>query len=180
MRFTFFLQLLPALLLLLPLPGNSATDGRPGLHSSGQIFIRLQFNQNVQVSKLRDIELVVDDDMLSNGIETIQEFCVRGSRNGYYRLVAHSDRGGSTPFSLHGDSGENVNFNLYFNGDLRSNVLEPMVPGIPSQNYRVQSNGVDCNGEDNASIAIQIPPHELRNKTSQEFSGYLSLTVAIE
>ena len=69
MRFTFLLPLLLA--LLLPLPGNGATDGRPGLHSSGQIFIRLQFNQNVQVSKLRDIELVVDDDMLSNGIEAM-------------------------------------------------------------------------------------------------------------
>lgn len=177
MRFKFFL---PLLLAALPPTGNAATDGRPGLHSSGQIFIRLQFNQNVQVSKLQDIELVVDDDMLSNGIETIQEFCVRGSRNGYYRLVAHSDRGGSMPFSLHGDSGENVNFNLYFNGDLRSNVLEPMTPGVPSNNYRVQSNGVNCNGEDNAAIAIQIPPHELRDKTGQEFSGYLNLTVAIE
>ena len=84
------------------------------------------------------------------------------------------------PFSLHGDSGENVNFNLYFNGDMRSNVLEPMTPGIPSQNYQVQSNGVDCNGEDNAAIAIQIPAEQLRDKSDQIFSGYLNLTVAIE
>lgn len=178
MRFKFFLPLLFA--MILPLAGNSATDGRPGLHSSGQIFIRLQFNQGVQVSNLRDIELVIDDDMLMNGIETVQEFCVRGSGSGYYRLVAHSDQGGSTPFSLHGNRGENVNFNLYFNGDLRSNLLEPMTPGIPSKNYQVQSNGVNCHGQDNAAIAIQIPSHQLRARTAREFSGYLNLTVAIE
>jgi hypothetical protein len=178
MKFKFYLPML--LGTLLPLSGHAATDGRPGLHSTGQIFIRLQFFQSVQVSNLKDIELEVDDDMLRNGIETTQEFCIRGSKNGYYRLVANSDRGGSTPFSLHGDSGENVNFSLYFNGDMRSNVLEPMTPGIPSQNYQVQSNGVDCNGEDNAAIAIQIPAEQLRDKSDQIFSGYLNLTVAIE
>jgi hypothetical protein len=57
MRFTFSLPLLLA--MLAPLSGNTATDGRPGLHSSGQIFIRLQFNQNVQVSKLRAAEIPV-------------------------------------------------------------------------------------------------------------------------
>ncbi len=178
MKFKFYLSML--LGSLLPLLGNAATDGRPGFHSTGQIFIRLQFFQSVQVSNLKDIELEVDDDMLSNGIETTQEFCIRGSKNGYYRLVANSDRGGSTAFALYGDSGESVKFDLYFNGDLRSNVLEPMTPGIPSRNYQVQSNGVQCNGEDNAAIAIQIPAEQLRDKNDQIFSGYLNLTVAIE
>lgn len=160
--------------------GQAATDGRVGATSTGQIFIRLQFNQSVQVDNLKDIELVVDDSMLTDGITTTQVFCVRGSQSGYYRLVAASDRGGAMPFSLRGDNEENVAYSLYFNGRLASNVLEPMHPGVPSQNYPVQSNGVACNGQDNAEIAIYIPANELRNRNSQVFSGYLNLTVAVE
>lgn len=180
MQFKVLLSIVLGVLVLTSNPARAATDGRPGLSSTGQIFIRLEFSQSVQVSNLKDIELVIDNTMLTNGIETTQVFCIRGSKAGYYRMIANSDRGGSTPFSLTGDSGESVAFDLYFNGNLSSNVLEPMTPGVPSQNYSVKSAGVHCNGEDNAEIAIFIPAEELRDKSDQVFSGYLSLTVAVE
>ncbi len=178
-----FKCIVPLALFLTALPASlshAASDGRPGATSTGQIFIRLEFSQSVQVSNLKDIELAVENDALVDGIETTQQFCVRGSKGGYYRLVAQSDRGGSTPFSLTGDGGETIAFNLFFTGQLSSNVLEPMTPGVPSRNYAIQSNGIYCNGEDNAEIAIHIPAQEIQSKSDRIFSGYLNLTVAVE
>lgn len=180
MQFKVFATPSLLLALLFSSVGHTASDGRPGATSTGQIFIRLEFSQSVQVTNLKDIELVVENDMLVEGIETTQRFCVRGSKSGYYRLVANGDRGGSAPFSLTGEGGETVAFNVFFNGNIRGNVLEPMTPGIPSQNYPVQSSGAYCNGEDNAEMAIHIPAQELQSKSNQVFSGYLNLTVAVE
>lgn len=180
MKFKQYMSIGATALIMASSSINAATDGRPGLSSTGQIFIRLEFNQSVQVSNLKDIELVVDGNMLNDGIESTQLFCIRGSKSGYYRMVANSDRGGATPFSLTGNGGEQVGFQLFFNGNLASNVLEPLQPAVPSQNYSVKSNGVNCNGEDNAEIAITIPATELQNKNDQIFTGYLSLTVSVE
>lgn len=158
----------------------AATDGREGNTSTGTIVIKLIINQGIQVANLQDVELEVDINSIDNDVVQTRQFCVRGNMDGRYTMTANSDGRGSSPFSIYNRQKESINFDLYFTGRLDSTVGEPLVPGVPSSTYEIESHGVNCDGQNNAELTIQIPASELQAARGAEYSGFLNLTIAAE
>lgn len=156
------------------------SDGDPGPRSQGEIVIRLQVDQGIQITQLRDIRLRINMASADSNAVYAQRFCVRSNLQAYYRLTAFSDRGGGTPFTLSSPRGDTLRYWLYFSGNLNSNVLAQLYPAVPSQAYLVRNNGVNCNGQDNAEIKLIIPASELLRARDSEYAGFLNLSVAIE
>ena len=165
---------------LLSVPASfAARDGQVGATSTGEIAIRLELNQGIQISNLQDIQISIpnqaDEDVIIS-----QRFCVRGNREGRYTIAAAGDRGGSQPFSLSSQDGDEINFELYFRGNLSLDVGDRLYPNVASRAYNLEKTGVNCNGQNNAEFSLHIPASEINNANSNEYDGFLNLTIAIE
>ena len=159
---------------------EGARDGSFDRESHGEIVIRLKIEPGIQISQLRDIQLRVDMATANTNAVYSQRICIRSNLQANYRLTAFSDQGGSTPFTLSSPRGDTLRYWLYFSGNLVSGVLGELHPAVPSQVYRVQSNGANCNGQNNAELKLTIPASELMEARDSEYAGFLNLSVAIE
>lgn len=157
----------------------ASRDGRVGATSTGEIHIRLEINQGIQVSNLEDIEITVDT-LTSSDVNVSKRFCVRGNTEGLYSMTAFSDRGGSRPFSISSAAQDEIDFKLYFRSDLSRSVGDQLQPNVPSRLYQLNNDGVNCNGQDNAEISLVIPAAQINQARDSEYRGFLNLTVAIE
>ena len=157
----------------------ASRDGRIGATSTGEIHIRLEINQGIQVSNLEDIEITVNT-LTTSDITVAKRFCVRGNTEGLYSMTAFSDRGGSRPFSISSASQDDINFQLYFRSDLSRSVGDQLKPNVPSRLYQLNNDGVNCNGQDNSEIKLVIPAAQINQARDSEYRGFLNLTVAIE
>lgn len=180
MKFTVLGSLIAFVLALAGSHTFAATDGQVGTTSRGQIVIRLVINQGIQVSNLQDIELLVDNSSVGKDLVARQRFCIRGNTNSQYTLVAEGEFAGGEPFALRSRNNDALAYQLYFTGNLASNVLDPLAPGVPSRAFETQKSGVNCDGQNNAEIMLVIPSANLKQANGNDYSGFLNLTVAIE
>ena len=171
-----------ACLTLLTLTGfaHGATDGDIGARSTGQVIVRLSIEPGIQITNLKDIQLRVNLDSATSDAVYQQRFCVRGNLLSAYRMTAFSDKGGSTPFTLSSPRGDTLKYQLAFTGNLSSDVLEELLPAVPSQTYTLKHAGIHCDGQDNAEFKLTIPAAELQTARDSEYAGFLNLTVGIE
>lgn len=166
-------------ILLTSSSSYAASDGRLGNNSTGEIQILLIINQGIQISNLQDIEIIINTNA-EGDTHISKRFCIRGNTEGSYSMTAFSDRGGSAPFSLSSSNDDQVEFELNFRGDLSNSVGDPLKPNIPSRQYKLNNDGVNCNGQDNAEIELVIPASQINQARDKQYNGYLNLTVAIE
>ncbi len=179
---TFFqkrlLMFLISGLLAIPL-SFAARDGQVGATSTGEIAIRLELNQGIQISNLKDIQINIsnqtDEDVIIS-----QRFCVRANQDGRYTIAAEGDGGGSQPFGLFSRDGDKINFELYFRGDLSLDVSDRLYPNVLSREYNLERTGINCDGQNNAELSLRIPVSQINAAISSEYDGFLNLTVAIE
>ena len=164
--------------LLVP-AGFAARDGQVGATSTGEILIRLELNQGIQISSLQDIQINISN-QVEEDIIIRQRFCVRANQEGRYTITATGDRGGSQSFSLYSRDQDEINFELYFRGNLSLDVADRLYPNVLSREYSLHRTGVNCNGENNAELSLHIPASEVNRASSNEYDGFLNLTVAIE
>ena len=199
-----FKKLLTALTLLSVVASPvtiAAVDGQIGDTSTGRVVIRLDLIQGIQISNLRDIEISVSgqttefaslDDEIEEGLPLNQvkyvggdivsrhRFCVRGNTGGNYTITAFSDRAGSAPFTLFSANNNEIEFEIYFRGDLSKQVGDRLLPNIASRQYSLENRGANCDGQNNAEMSLVFPGSEINQASDSEYSGFLNLTVAIE
>jgi hypothetical protein len=197
-------KLLHALILLslvAPPVTIAAVDGQIGESSTGRVVIRLDLIQGIQISNLQDIEISVSGqatefaslgDEIEEGLPSSQvkfvggdivsrhRFCVRGNTGGNYTITAFSDRAGSAPFSLFSANNDEIDFEIYFRGDLSKQVGDRLMPNIASRQYSLENKGANCDGQNNAEMSLVFPASEINQASDREYSGFLNLTVAIE
>ena len=159
--------------------GHASFDGRVGPVSTGEILIRLVIKQGIQISNLDDIVISINSPARSD-VTVTQRFCISSNTDGLYSITGFSDRGGSLPYSISSASGDQIDFKLYFHSNLANTIGDELIPNVPSPRYPLEQNGVNCNGQNNAEIALTIPSTEINQATDQEYRGFLNLTVAIE
>ncbi|UCE90438.1 MAG: hypothetical protein JSW10_06405 [Pseudomonadota bacterium] len=168
----------------------AAQDGQVGSTSVGTIVLTVDLNRGLtvaaeqgagesQISSLADIEITVPG-TADGDIVRQQRFCVSGNQGERYRLSAFSDIGGSAPFTVSSEAGHKLEFDVQFNGDLVSPVGEPLRPGVPSRSYAVNNSGVNCNGAVNAELTVVLPAATVRGAPGGRYSGFLTLSVAVE
>ena len=179
----------------------AAVDGQIGDTSSGRVVIRLDLIQGIQISNLQDIEISVngpttelvsigdesDESWLSSQVDLVggdlvsrHQFCVRGNTGGNYTITAFSDRAGSAPFTLFSDNQNEIDFEIYFRGNLSKHVGDRLLPNIASRQYSLENKGANCDGQNNAEMSLVFPASEINQASDKEYSGFLNLTVAIE
>jgi len=167
------------LLSSLACPVMAAIDGSVGATSTGEITIRLSIKQGIQIENLRDIEIItsnhtIDDVQLSN------QFCILGNVGELYTITAFSESLDTHAFYLSGPNNSKILFELYFSNNLSNEVSDKLKPLTVSNKYAVTSNGINCNGENNAVISLVIPHDELNRAEYNEYNGFLNLTIAID
>lgn len=169
---------------------HAAQDGRPGLTSTGNLVVSIRIERGIvvtaenagtdpQVSNLSDIEIGVAG-IATDDIVSTERICVSGKPGERYTVTAFSDLGGSAPFTVANDEGDQIEFEVYFNGDLSKVVGVPLQPGVPSQSFAVQSTGLNCNGQVNAELKVFVPAAEVRAAPPSTYAGFLTLNVAVE
>jgi len=157
----------------------AAVDGQIGDTSSGRVIIRLELIQGIQISNLQDIEISVSGE-ISEDVVTHHRFCVRGNTGGNYTITAFSDRAGSAPFTLSSANQSEIDFEIFFRGNLSEQVGDRLLPNIASRQYSLENKGLNCDGRNNAEISLVFPASEINQASDKEYSGFLNLTVAIE
>ncbi len=179
----------------------AAVDGQVGETSTGRVVIRLDLNQGIQISNLQDIEISVSGQtteyasigedfeeglpspqvkVVGGDIVSRHRFCIRGNTGGNYTITAFSDRAGSAPFTLFSANNNQINFEIYFRGDLSRQVGDQLFPNVASRQYTLENRGANCEGQNNAEMSIVFPASEISQARDNEYSGFLNLTVAIE
>ena len=158
---------------------NAAVDGQIGDTSTGRVVIRLELNQGIQISNLQDIEISVSG-QTTEDVVSHHRFCVRGNTGGNYTITAFSDRAGSSPFTLSSTNQNEIDFEIYFKGDLSKKVGDRLLSNIASRQYSLENRGANCDGQNNAEMNLIFPASEINQASDKEYSGFLNLTVAIE
>lgn len=179
MQFSKVLQVLTVLSVTTSPITIAAVDGQIGDTSTGRVLIRLELNQGIQISNLQDIEISVDGETAEDVVSR-HRFCVRGNTGGNYTITAFSDRAGSSPFTLSSANQNQIGFEIYFRGDLSSQVGDRLLPNIASRQYTLETKGANCDGQNNAEMNLVFPASEINQASDNEYSGFLNLTVAIE
>ncbi len=195
------LQVLTVLSVITSPMTIAAVDGQIGDTSSGRVVIRLDLIQGIQISNLRDIEISVsgqttelanlsdevDESWTSSQVNFVEgdivshhQFCVRGNTGGNYTITAFSDRTGSAPFTLFSANQNEIDFEIYFRGNLSKQVSDRLLPNIASRQHSLENKGANCDGQNNAEMSLVFPASEIHQARDKEYSGFLNLTVAIE
>ena len=157
----------------------AAVDGQIGDTSSGRVVIRLDLIQGIQISNLQDIQISVSG-QTTEDVVTRHRFCVRGNTGGNYTITAFSDRAGSAPFTLASTNQNEIDFEIFFRGDLSKQVGDRLLPNIASRQYSLENKGANCDGKNNAEMNLIFPASEINQASDKEYSGFLNLTIAIE
>ena len=179
LRKSFFSGSVLLALYLLSFDALAARDGTIGETSTGEISIRLQINQGIQISNLQDISIDVSN-QVNKAIEVKQQCCVSASESGRFSIAATPDQTGQAFFSLSSANQETIQYQLYFKGDLNAGVGDQLQPNVSSKQYPLSRNGPNCNGQNNAEIALKIPAEQINQASNPVYNGFLNLTVAIE
>ena len=195
------IRALISLSVIVGLPAIAAVDGQIGDTSTGRVVIRLDLTQGIQISNLRDIEISIsgqatevssasdtfDENWLSDSaaglggdIVSRHRFCVRGNTGGNYTITAFSDRAGSGPFKLFSENNHEIDFEVYFRGNLSRQVGDRLLPNIASRHFPLENKGANFNGQNNAEMSLIFPASQIYQAREREYSGFLNLTVAIE
>ena len=174
-----FLVILFVSVLLFAPAGFSARDGQAGATSTGEIAIRLELNQGIQISNLQDIQINISN-LTEEDVIIKQRFCVSANQAGRYTIEAVGEGGGSQPFSLYSPDQDAISFELYFRGNLSHAVADRLYPKVSSREYNLEQSGLNCNGQNNAELSLRIPANQINNAIGSEYDGFLNLTVAIE
>ena len=173
------LQVLSVLCAITSPMAIAAVDGQIGDTSSGRVVIRLSLIQGIQISNLQDIEISVSG-QTTEDVVTSHRFCVRGNTGGNYTITAFSDRAGSAPFTLSSPNQNEIDFEIFFRGNLSKPVGDRLLPNIASRQYSLENMGANCDGQNNAEMNLVFPASEINQASDKEYSGFLNLTVAIE
>ncbi|MDA0791128.1 MAG: hypothetical protein O2780_16920 [Proteobacteria bacterium] len=166
--------------LLCTLPGVAAFaahDGIEGKRSTGSIGIRLNINQGIQVVNLSDIDLSTTQTELNGDLSYESEFCIRGQVGASYRVTTTSSLRDSNGFALVGDAGDSLNYRLVFKSSLIAGAEEALNPNGISRTYTLTNESSGCS-QGNASITVIFDANDVRNATSEEYTG--TIFVAIE
>ena len=146
---SFFSSSFLLALYLLSVNVLAARDGEIGETSSGEISIRLQINQGIQISNLQDINIDISN-QANKDIEVKQQFCVSANESGRFSIAATPDQTGQAFFSLSSANQETIQYQLYFKGDLNAGTGDQLQPNVSSKQYPLSRNGPNCNGQNNA------------------------------
>jgi hypothetical protein len=175
----FCSSILPLISLFICTQAMAARDGQIDTESSGEISVRLEIKRGIQISNLEDIQISVSN-QANEDIVLTEAFCVRSNEVGSYSIAVVSDQVGSSDFSISSADRDQINFDLYFKGDMSDAVGDKLSPNSSSRQYALEPTGADCDGSNNAEISLQIPAEQINSAKSSEYDGFLNLTVAIE
>ncbi|MGI1678245.1 MAG: hypothetical protein K6L75_05915 [Cellvibrionaceae bacterium] len=171
--------LFSASFLWLPSKAIAALQGEAGaLKSTAVTTIRLSIQPNIQISNVSDIELEVAD--RSQDVVFEEGICVRGNTSSRYNVTAAGQDGNSQPFSLVTPTGDTVNYEIYFRGDLTQSNKDPLLPGEASPFYPMPIAATDCDGDNTAAFTVIFRSSDLLPAEPGIYSGFLTLTVAAE
>lgn len=158
---------------------SSAIQGEAGTQESTAITtIRLSIQPNIQISNVNDIELEVTD--RTQDVVFEEGICVRGNTSSRYSITAAGQNGNRQPFSLTTPTGDSMNYEIYFRGDLSQSNKDPLQPGEASPFYPMPVGATDCDGEDTAAFTVIFRSSDLLPAEPGTYSGFLTLTVAAE
>jgi hypothetical protein len=165
-------------LVMLSLSAFAAQDGLLGITSTGQIGVRVGLPNQVQVTRLDDIDFGTYSG--TNDLVGIEEFCVyaRGSNPGGVYNINLISQNSSTPGIFHLNNGvDDLEYSVNFDDtELLANP-QPMVSG---QQITAQqgSNSRSCQGGNNAALEVRIVQGDLDAVSSGTYTDILIVEVS--
>lgn len=146
--------------------------------STAVTTITLTVEPSIQISNVGDIALDVSD--RNQDVVYEETICVRGNIGSRYSVTAAGQDGGQNPFELNTETGNRIGYELYFRGDLTNNNSDKLFPGENSPFYQMVTSNQNCDGSDTAAFIIMIKSEDLLPATPGIYSGFLTVTVAVE
>jgi len=121
-----------------------------------------------------DVRLDIQDRNIDANFS--ESFCVRGSPESKYRVIAHGSVDTNNQFTLSNVTGEKLAYTLFYRGKKKPAEFKTLKPGTPSPVYDSIDPKSDCT--DSAAFSINFKADDLRSVSSGLFSGALTLLVS--
>lgn len=167
-------QLAFALLLHTLSSGVIAGEGSLGRSTNADISISMSIQPSIQIETVEQIQLDITDRTQDASFE--ESFCVRGTHNAKYSIIAYSTIRSASEFSLARLDDSTLPYTVTYRGDLGRNAFDTLIPGTPSPVYEILSKDGTCHAGN--SFRIIFRSEDLEIATSGLYRGSLTLLVS--
>lgn len=167
-------SILGLLITLIPLCGIAAEQGKLAPQSKARFSISLAIQPSMQIKTVSDISLNINDRSMDASFS--KPFCVQGSINDKYTIVAYGTNKNADTFVLRNSENDKLPYHVSFRGDPASSNYDPLLPGVPSKVYDVLDRGISC--EDKTGFKVIFRAGDLQTAGSGLYTGSLTLLVS--
>lgn len=157
----------------------AAEDGVLGISSTGQLTVRLDMTEGVEIRNLNDIELTTTRDNISGNLTLTEDFCVRGNIGAQFQVLAETDSQQASNFSLVGSQGDRLNYRIRFSDSLsEGGTFEELRPNRLSRIYTINEY-TNCTSINNVGVELIFEEEDILTSVSIEYTGVLFITVQL-
>lgn len=156
------------------MPVLAAQKGDRGGVSSTNFSISLALTPNMEINTVTDIRLSINDRTVDATLR--KPFCVQGSTRGKYTLVAFGTMQGDPTFMLRNAAGDELPYQVSFDGDINADDFKLLTPGVHSGTYSMMTKTTSCTGQ--TAFRITFRAADLKNAGSGLYTGSLTLMVS--
>lgn len=162
------------LVSLIPLCSTAAEQGKLASKSKARFTITLAIQPSMQIKTVSDVSLNISNRDVDASFS--KPFCVQGSVNGKYTIVAYGTNRNASEFVLHNSSNDALPYHVSYRGDPGSGQFNPLLPGVPSRVYDVMDRGLSC--DNTTAFMVTFRSADLKQAGSGLYTGSLTLLVS--
>lgn len=176
------LVMLASTLLLAP-AAHAATQGVPGLTSSGTVTISATIASRVNIANLSDVTFT-DSDLgpvvnTANQATKASNVCVWSNNADKSYYITASGSGTSGAFTLANGSNPVVPYQVYWNGASGQSTGTPLTAAVKSAKLTSTATTPTCGGGSSATLVVGIQGTDANAMlASTAYTGTLTLLVA--
>lgn len=152
----------------------SATDGSLGATSTGDLDVRVQIADRVQISGLDNIDFRTYAG--TGELESSDAFCVYRNGTGVYSITISSPNADTDGFRL-SDGTDFIAYSVKFNADANITGGADVSSGVRMDGMMGSATSLSCGGGDNASLGVTIAENALQAARTGIYTDTITLMV---